>query len=62
MIHRINRARFRSLAAFLDEGIHVVSDELFWRAEDLDPFLEHLHGHRVYLFGLDVSLAEGAQR
>ena len=61
-IQTINQARFAAIRCFLHAGVNVISDELFWRDSDLQPFYAALAQQKVYLFGLNVSDEVGNQR
>jgi chloramphenicol 3-O phosphotransferase len=61
-IHQINIARYQAIACFLDQGVDVIADEIFWREEDLPPFLTALNGHRVYIIGLYAREEVGTER
>ena len=61
-IQTINQARFAAIRCFLQAGVNVISDELFWRESDLQPFYRALAQQKVYLFGLNVSDKVGNQR
>ena len=61
-IHQINIARYQAIACFLDQGVDVIADEIFWREKDLSPFLKALNRHRVYIIGLYVREEVGSER
>ncbi|WP_119344681.1 phosphotransferase-like protein [Facilibium subflavum] len=62
IIKQINLARYESVCCFLDHGITVVSDEIFWREDDVKVFIEKLNGKEVILVGMYVSELEGEKR
>ncbi len=61
-IHKINRARFLAVTHFLDQGIDVIADELFWQPHDLIPFLQALAGYPVFIIGMTAATEIGVQR
>jgi chloramphenicol 3-O phosphotransferase len=61
-LNKINVARFRALVNFLDEGVNVVADEVFWNEATLVSFLKALQGYPVYLIGFYVEESEGERR
>ena len=61
-IDQIDAARFKSIVAFLNEGVHVIADEIFWRKKTVDTFLNTLKGQSVYMIGMFVDENEGERR
>jgi chloramphenicol 3-O phosphotransferase len=61
-IDQIDAARFKSIVAFLNEGVHVIADEVFWRKKTVETFLNALKGQSVYMIGMFVDEDEGERR
>ncbi len=62
IIKRINLARYESVCCFLNHGISVVADEIFWRFDDFKVFLEKLQKYEVVMVAMRVSDAVGESR
>nr|WP_234712962.1 hypothetical protein [Mycolicibacterium komanii]CRL76981.1 putative O-phosphotransferase [Mycolicibacterium komanii] len=62
LLKKAMHARYLAIRAYLDEGINIISDDMFWTREWLVDFLETFEGYRVWLFGIHVSDQEGARR
>jgi chloramphenicol 3-O phosphotransferase len=61
-IEKINQARFQAITHFLNEGVNVIADELFWKPADLKPLCHALKGYPVILIGITADAAVGSQR
>ena len=62
VLERVNRARHAANQAFLNQGLNIVADEVFWKLEHLKLYLTHYQKYQVYIFGLRVSEQAGLVR
>jgi chloramphenicol 3-O phosphotransferase len=62
LLDKAMHARYLAVRACLDDGMNVISDELFFTRDWLVDFLRIFEGHDVWLVGLHVSDEEGARR
>ena len=62
IIKKINEARFLSAGHFLEQGISIIADELFWELDDITRFLRLMQGFQVILIKVSVNESIGEQR
>lgn len=55
-------ARYKAMAAFLDRGLNVVADEVFWSREWLEESLNTFAAYRTYYVGVYCEDDEMARR
>jgi chloramphenicol 3-O phosphotransferase len=62
LLNKAMHARYLAIRAFLDEGINVIADDMFWTREWIADCLRTFEGYEVWLVGIHVSDEEGARR
>ena len=62
LIKRIDEARFLSTRHFLNQGISVIADEVFWELDDIKRFLRLMQGLNVLLVKVNVKEKLGEER
>ncbi|WP_454780964.1 phosphotransferase-like protein [Legionella sp. WA2022007384] len=62
LLDKVICASFSSIAAYLDVGINVISDQLFWSPLWFQAALNAFIPYKVFFVGLFVSDAEGLRR
>ncbi|MBX9572982.1 MAG: hypothetical protein K2X77_29065 [Candidatus Obscuribacterales bacterium] len=50
-LDQIMLARYRSMAAYLDRGLNLIADEVFWSRDWLEESLRVFESYRVYYIG-----------
>ncbi|MBX9688911.1 MAG: chloramphenicol phosphotransferase CPT family protein [Candidatus Obscuribacterales bacterium] len=55
-------ARYKSIAAYLDRGLNVIADEVFWTKEWLLESLRVLENYKTYYIGIRCSDQELSRR
>ena len=53
---------YKAISMYLEEGINVISDQLFWSSEWFQNALHIFNPYNVFFVGLHVSEQEGARR
>ncbi|GGI81722.1 chloramphenicol phosphotransferase CPT family protein [Legionella impletisoli] len=62
VLDQVMYASYDAIAAYLDLGINVISDQIFWKPEWLIRALDAFKPFKVYMIALYVSDEEGARR
>ncbi len=62
LLDKVMIASYYAIQAYLDRGVNVISDQIFWKQAWLKEALSIFKPYRVYLIGLHVSDDEGARR
>jgi chloramphenicol 3-O phosphotransferase len=62
LLEKAMHARYKAIRVYLDDGINVIADDLFWKRDWLVDFLRIFEGYEVWLVGIHVSDEEGARR
>lgn len=55
-------ASYKAISAYLEQGINVISDQIFWKPEWLKEALQTFRPFKVYFIALHVSDEEGERR
>ena len=58
----LNDVIYTAITTYLDEGINVISDQLFWTADWFQNALHIFNPYHVFFVGLHVSEEEGSRR
>lgn len=62
LLDKVMCVSYQAIATYLEAGIDVISDQLFWKPEWFQHALEAFHPYSVFYVGLFVSDEEGAHR
>jgi chloramphenicol 3-O phosphotransferase len=62
ILDQVMYASYKAIAAYLDSGVNVISDQLFWKSEWFRAALDTLIPFHVFLVALIVSDKEGSRR
>lgn len=62
LLNEIMLARYKAMAAYLERGLNVIADEVFWTREWLDESLRVFEPYRSYYVGVYCDEAEIARR
>ena len=61
-LNEIMLARYKSMAAYLDRGLNLIADEVFWSPEWLKESLRVFENYRTYYVGIYCQEEELARR
>ncbi|WP_133129316.1 phosphotransferase-like protein [Legionella yabuuchiae] len=62
VLDKVMYASYDAIAAYLELGLNVISDQIFWKPEWFERALNMFHPFKVYVIALHVSDEEGARR